>query len=248
MREDPSQLPDAVSSAPHHWVAYVTATEADADILVERGRLPAGTSIFTPPWPADRQSPREPVEISFVVVGGHIPDAVEEAERMYAAARASAGLPEHSPQSIAVTPTSLPWADPRHFELLFSARQMLSAGQYEFAIIAAQSAIEVYIEGALTRLLTLYGELGAAVSKTLSRYALRDRQSCAVFEALTGWSAARNDLPAYHEHVHRRNGVIHRGDTATADEAGASVDTVSDMFGFVGRAWLDGIARANARA
>src|SRR4051794_31504958 len=79
--------------------------------------------------------------------------------------------------------------DPRHFELLTSAMQLLEDGNYDFAVISVQTALEVYLELEVARLLSWrrLGSLGMAIYDTLVRnYVFTDGRLQALWYALTG--------------------------------------------------------------
>ena len=61
--------------------------------------------------------------------------------------------------------------DPRHFELLTSAMRLYAAGRHDFAVISAQTALEIYLELEVARLLEWrrLGSLGMASYDTLVR-------------------------------------------------------------------------------
>ena len=83
--------------------------------------------------------------------------------------------------------------DPRHFELLNVARQLHEEGKSEFAVVAAQTACEVYAEVAIAELLKprQLGEIGELIPELPGGYSLMDKRGQTLFHALTGRSIQR---------------------------------------------------------
>ena len=137
--------------------------------------------------------------------------------------------------------------EPRHFALLRTARDLLDRGDYQFTVVAAQTACEVYVEVALSELLRRrpeFGPLGEVIPDLLTSYSLMDGRGRRVFAALTGHRVSDADFwPNYRLHVERRNRVVHRGDPVTRDEAFGSLGAVESLFAYVAEAWTAGVAR-----
>jgi hypothetical protein len=221
---------------------YVSASVADANEIADRHRRLL--SLLTPSWAHDD----EPVQLSFSVVATNTPNAIDEGEAAYALIRDDAGLPPHSPKLLAVTPRNIGWGDPRYFELIDVAKRFHTEGHWNAAVVTAQTAVEVYVESALSSLLAArnLGDLEPLVM--VDRYTLMDQRGQRLFKALTGRTVSVRAVPelaAYRKHVERRNQIVHKGRAATESDARSSITAANGMFGFVGRAWLEGIAISN---
>lgn len=86
--------------------------------------------------------------------------------------------------------------DPRHFQLLALARQLLDEGKPGLAVVTAQTACEVYAEVAITEMLKTrnLGEFENVIPNLLTSFSLKDKRGRSVFHALTGKHPARRLL------------------------------------------------------
>jgi hypothetical protein len=148
--------------------------------------------------------------------------------------------------------------DPRHFELLTSAMHLLDEGRYDFAVLSLQTALEIYLERQIARLLEWrrLGSLGQVIYVSLVRnYWFPDRRLQALWCGLTG-----DDIKAintqgwwagYCLHRKLRNSIVHRGHKASKAETEASVRTTLAAMEYIqsttyrvgvdlGRIWEDG--------
>jgi hypothetical protein len=118
--------------------------------------------------------------------------------------------------------------DPRHLELIALAQQLCKEDKSELAVVAAQTACEVYAEVAIRRMLQEreLGEFDEVIPELLTGYSLMDRRGQRVFHALTGESIQRSAFwSGYKTHVELRNRVVHRGEQVTSDQAADSIRT-----------------------
>lgn len=150
---------------------------------------------------------------------------------------------------------------PRHFELLRSAVDLARKGQYDFAVIGSQTALEVYLELEVARLLEWrrLGSLGPAILDTLVRsYTFADGRLQVLWHALTGDDMrkikAQDWWRGYPAHLDLRHSIVHRGHAATEDEAKRSLDTAMGAMEYIqaatyrvgvdlGRIWEVGVER-----
>jgi len=129
---------------------------------------------------------------------------------------------------------------PRHLELVALARQLCEEGKTDLAIVAAQTACEVYAEVAIREMLKAHdlGEFEGVIPELLTGYSLMDRRGQRVFHALTGANIQHSAFWAtYKSHVELRNRVVHRGDQVTADQATDSIVVAETFHEYVATAW-----------
>ena len=181
------------------------------------------------------------------------PNAVyNDAQDAYAKLRHNAHLPAGKPGMAVTTP--LRWVPvttplealppPRatrrpaslpHERLLLKARTAYanrSAGQYEYAIVTAHAACEVAIARAILRLVAdQAGSLQAALQGLIgNRHDLADIRVSRLWDALTGDDIRHADFwPRYSEHLVRRHGVVHEGESMSRGEAEASIEVAQDV-------------------
>jgi hypothetical protein len=123
----------------------------------------------------------------------------------------------------------------RHFNFLLGTARDLVERQPEAAIATAQMAFESFTLFALERLLRVHG-IEAPLSERLSATvggSLMDRPSRDLWNELVGEpinSAPGGAWRSYHDHVERRNRMVHAGGRATSEEATASVDAVRALM------------------
>jgi hypothetical protein len=122
--------------------------------------------------------------------------------------------------------------DPRHFELLNVARQLHEEGKSEFAVVAAQTACEVYAEVAITELLKArrLGDRRAHPGATRRLQPHGQARPDALPRAHRPQHPARRFWKNYRRHVERRNAVVHKGKEPTDDEALASIGAAEAFF------------------
>jgi hypothetical protein len=116
------------------------------------------------------------------------------------------------------------------------ARRLVAAGQPSYAVVAAQTAVEIFIKGALRDLMRHVMPPMVAESMAPRAPTLRGRSSAALFEALTGRrpAAAGAVWTDYDAHAKRRHGIVHDGLEISADEANESIKSVEALI-----SWLD---------
>jgi hypothetical protein len=139
--------------------------------------------------------------------------------------------------------------DPRHLELIALARQLCEEDKSELAVVAAQTACEVYAEVAVREMLQKreLGEFEEVIPELLAGYSLMDRQGQLVFHALTGESIQRSPFwSSYKTHVALRNRVVHRGEQVTGDQAADSVRAAEAFHEYIATAWEAAASRASA--
>lgn len=167
--------------------------------------------------------------------------AVEQARALYAELRYQAGLPPadalygflgrtgHFPTIPVVPP-------PRHVELGHRAHKLFDGDEYEYAVVAAQTACERLVFDGINELLEAQGESPAAdfarlwFERSSRTPSLKDDRLQELWTLLTGDKVQEQDWwHAYSEHLVRRHGVVHRGTEPTEAEADESLKA-TDAF------------------
>lgn len=171
------------------------------------------------------------------VDAGSVGGAVNQATGIWNRLRSRAGLVPKPPWiGFVVGPMHAPAV--YHEQLLAKARGLSIAGHFEYAVVAAQTAFEIYMRN-------LIHDVGASVMPAAvadvikpRSAGLRDKQSQALFTALIGRPIAEaGELwTDYTKHALRRNGVVHDG--ASVDEAGAdeSINVVRRLIHWIEKA------------
>jgi hypothetical protein len=127
---------------------------------------------------------------------------------------------------------------PRDFELLTIAGEFIHAKRFDYAVIAVQTAVEIYVEQRLAMILEWrnLGPLGEVITRTLLRppYNLRDDRSRTLWTSLTRDEIQRHEWwQRYTKHVDRRNAVVHRGKHVSEDEASESFQAAFALMSHV---------------
>jgi HEPN domain-containing protein len=125
---------------------------------------------------------------------------------------------------------------PRHFELLKSAADLGEAGHRASAVVAAQSAVEVYVERVMTDLARRLApvEVGEAALALVRSFTLMNKQERGLFNALVARSTERLEGDEalwrdYHAHVERRNRIVHSGYEPVEQETRDSLEVALHM-------------------
>jgi hypothetical protein len=119
--------------------------------------------------------------------------------------------------------------------LLGRARALLAEGQPTYAVVAAQTAFELYMRGRLRDLSRATMPLGIAEAIQPRRATLRDAHSAKFFQALLGRpiTDAGDAWIRYDAHSRLRNGIVHEGAEANAGQAQSSIKAVADLMAWV---------------
>jgi hypothetical protein len=131
--------------------------------------------------------------------------------------------------------------DPRDFVLIQSAFGMYERGEFEWAVVALQTAVEVVVEQRVAQMLEWreLGSLGDAIGDVLVRnYRFTDGRFKALWAALTGdtpETLAREQgwWSGYMEHVRLRDQIVHRGATASERNAEQSMEAALGAISYV---------------
>jgi hypothetical protein len=131
--------------------------------------------------------------------------------------------------------------DPRDLVLIQSALGMYERGEFEWAVVALQTAAEVILEQEVARMLAWrkLGSLGDAIGDVLVRnYRFTDGRFKALWAALTGDTSeklAREQgwWNGYMTHVRLRDQIVHRGARASAHDAEQSLEAALGAISYV---------------
>jgi hypothetical protein len=114
------------------------------------------------------------------------------------------------------------------------AHELLKQDRCELAVIRAQTGCELHVAEASVTLLRKQHPQADADVLVRRPATLRDKQSKALLELLTGQRVQDQDWwPGYVEHLKRRNAIVHEGLAITHDDAHASIRAVLDLRGWL---------------
>jgi hypothetical protein len=121
-----------------------------------------------------------------------------------------------------------PSENPRDFELIQIAAEFIETERFDYATIAIQTAVEIYVERCLLQILAWreLGPLGDVITDKLLTppYHCKDPRFQAVWESLTRDKIQGRDWwSGYVKHVERRNRIVHSGGHVSSQEAGDSM-------------------------
>jgi hypothetical protein len=161
--------------------------------------------------------------------------AREEALRIYEDLRARAGLPAAQEGLIATIDPLNPLVtfNIEQTGLYVHAERMYDEGHYDFAVVAAQTACELLVEGAIQFAVSRHATepLAQVIPDLLTSYTMLDQRGPKVWEAVTGRNIRepKSVWDSYRAHVERRNALIHKGARVTRDEAAQSLTATRDF-------------------
>jgi hypothetical protein len=163
--------------------------------------------------------------------------AEEIGSQLYTRARSEAGLPEELPHLIGVRPPDFGPDPPAR--LLEEARVSIELGQYDWAVVRAQTAAELGLRAAFEVIAASLLDQDEPVTNLFARPpSLADRRSRALVQTLTG--VAIHTEPwwrDYRAHLTRRNDIVHDALVVSKDEANASLGAVRSLLQFLGTEW-----------
>ena len=184
------------------------------------------------PRPDDESAPALLIEIR---AQSHEAAEVEGA-RIYSRAREVAGLPP-APALILGALTPL-FADAPHARLLDQADGHVATGRYEWAVVRAQTACEIYAQKALDRIARDLPENKKQGSRLFRHTTLLDPGDRTLFPALTAVASGTQDWwSSYRLHVQRRHEIVHTALSVSEDEAVASLKAARSFIAFLQEQW-----------
>ena len=136
--------------------------------------------------------------------------AETEGRELYAQARAVAGLAPAEAQVLGLL--SPIFAAAPHDRLLVEVEVLIDTRRYDWAVVRAQTACEVFATLALDRIARGRVDDDRAPSTLFRSVSLGDRKDRIMFHELTGVEiAAQAWWPSYDLHRNRRNEIVHAG-------------------------------------
>jgi hypothetical protein len=124
------------------------------------------------------------------------------------------------------------------------AAEFIEAKRFDYATIAIQTAVEIYVERCVLQILDWreLGPLGEVITDKLlsGRYHVKDDSFKAVWTSLTRDKIQRQDWWAnYHEHLGRRNAIVHKGRHASSQDAGDSMLAAITLMSHVNHVMIE---------
>ena len=120
------------------------------------------------------------------------------------------------------------------------ANDLLAAGQYDFAVVRAQTSLELYLRAAQAEVCRRrFGDASPLVVKHM-RATLRDDRTLDLLEALTGQrpnDGSQDWWPSYKLHLQRRHAIVHEGVSVTEEQASDSLAAVDACRGWMLAVW-----------
>jgi hypothetical protein len=163
--------------------------------------------------------------------------AEREAERLYARARAHAGL-QSGPALIlgALTPM---FAAAPHDRLIDDADLLIEIERFDWAVVRAQTACETYAVLALDHIAEGRAGEGKRGSDLFRAVTLSDRRDRALLRELTGVRIGCEGWWAnYRLHVERRNAIVHTALSVSEQQALDSLAAARSFIAFLQERWV----------
>jgi hypothetical protein len=159
-------------------------------------------------------------------------EALTTADDVYLAIRDVAGLRPRGAEVVGLWPPSFvitPWR-----QLHNEAVRLCREGQYEWAVVRAQTSVELYAKAAFGELCRRrFGDSGPRIAKHL-RSAIHDDRTTDLLQAIVGENPKTQPWwQAYDAHVARRHSIVHSGLSVTPEQAADSLQAAADC-----RRWL----------
>lgn len=217
------------------WQAHLSLREGETTTLSELAAEHLASDRFGVITEILEDGSDGPVVLSLDVDAESLGGAINAAGSAWDSLRAAGGLkPAPLILQFVVGPLDRPAVF--HQTLMIRARGLLASDQPAYAVVAAQTAFEVYIGGLLGDLTRgkMSPELAEAIQPRLR--SLRDKASSQLFAAVVGRKVTEAGplWQAYETHVQRRNGVVHDGADIDEDAAASSLSAVSQLI-----EWID---------
>lgn len=176
-------------------------------------------------------------QLSLELEAGSQGGAISVAGGIWNNLRSAAGLKPRAPHlAFLVGPVNQ--SALQHQELLHRARVLVAQGNHDYAVVAAQTALEVHVRGVLRDLSR--SAMGSALADVIQpqSFSLRDRSSEKLLAGLIGKSPKQvpDVWQPYDEHVVRRNGVVHNGANVEKADAEASIAAVQKLIRWIDKA------------
>lgn len=180
-------------------------------------------------------------ELQYEVVAETDDGALRRGLDDYRELRLDAGLPPHDPPYASLQP---PWPGRqpqfRHQARLERAQDLLDRGDWDLALVVAQTAVEVLVAQVISDRLQAIGDhleenqlptLRTNLTRNVKTYSLNDDPTRELWDDLMEDTIKQADVWAeYKDHVKRRHGVVHRGVEVNQAQATASLAAARAMI------------------
>ena len=159
----------------------------------------------------------------------------KQAREIYVALRQGAGLePPTGFEPVAVVRKNpLLFLHPRSSTFFGAAERLFNEGFGFAAVVAIQTAFELFMEGAFDYALQLRStpEVGSAVARLIRHYNMNDKRVRALWKSLTGHSITEpaKTWEAYAAHLDRRDALVHQGEGLSLNDAADSLNAVNEL-------------------
>lgn len=177
------------------------------------------------------------LEVYFELAPGDVDSAFNEARRLYTRIAESAGVPVPDPLEMRMSGFDALMTQPSQArERLAHAHDLQEREEHALAVVVAQTACEVLIREVLPTLVQPHvtEDVFPWALERIRQYALNDRQTQGLWSRVAGSAIQDQDFwPAYKTHLDLRNRIVHRGESAIADEAAASLTTAEALIDYV---------------
>jgi hypothetical protein len=176
-----------------------------------------------------------PAKVSIEIEAPTTTAADKDARHIYDGLRAGAGLAgaEDGLPAMINPLNPLVTFNMDQTRFFMQAERMYDERHYDFTVVAAQTACELLIEGAIQFAVSRHASepLAQVIPDLLSRYSMLDRRGQKVWKAVTGRSIRepKSVWDSYCAHVGRRNALVHKGARVTEEEAAASLAATRDF-------------------
>ena len=246
---DAISAPGSVSEAMPlpYWIS-VAVPDEDAS-AVERA-LDARRS--RPGWILASLVMKDPsdgfAELQYEVVAETDDGALRRGLEDYRELRLDAGLPLHDPPYASLQP---PWPGRqpqlRDQARLDRAQDLLDRGDWDLAVVVAQTAVEVLVAQVISDRLQAIGDhlhenqlptLRTNLTRNIKTYSLNDDPTRELWDDLMEDTIKRANVWAdYKDHVKRRHGVVHNGVEVRQAQATASLAAARAMIEHIQSRW-----------
>jgi hypothetical protein len=180
-------------------------------------------------------------ELQYEVAAETDEGALRHGMEDYRDLRLDAGLPPHDPPYASLQP---PWPGRqpqfRHQALLERAQNLLDRGDWDLAVVVAQTAVEELTAQVISDRLQAIADhleenqlptLRTSLTRNVKTYSLNDDPTRELWDDLMHDTIKQADAWAdYKDHVKRRHGVVHKGVDVNQDQATASLAAAREMI------------------
>jgi hypothetical protein len=180
-------------------------------------------------------------ELQYEVVAETDTGALRRGLEAYRDLRLEAGLPRHDPPYSSLQP---PWPGRqpqfRHEARLERAQDLFDRGDWDLAVVVAQTAVEVLIAQVISDRLQAIGDhleenqlppLRMNLTRNVKTYSLNDDPTRELWDDLMQDTIKHVDVwGEYKDHVRRRHGTVHKGVEVSRAQAAASLEAVRSMI------------------